>query len=612
MNSIWVPLPISLFLRRAFNVLSTASITHQYLLHRPDLQRDETSSTGSDGARTALRRIWSFWSSESTRAGTQASTSLAGLPLQEAKWGSVVQALGISLPWPRWSSPASLLFRRSAAAQDELDVSEPDREPKMRPREPSPPPENHDPTPENDGVIQQLMRSPVLFDPVRAPRYPIVLCHGLYGFDVRGPSAFPSLRMHYWSSILNILRKTIGAEVLVTSVPGTGSIASRSRELDHVLKQRALGRGVNFLAHSMGGLDCRHLITHLQPTEYTPLSLTSIATPHRGSPFMDWCTDYLGLGRTKTEKAATAATAAVAASQVAATSSPEMNSRPQDQKTDTKLSSLPFSLSLSSLPSSFTTLLLSAFDSPAYANLTTTYLNTVFNPSTPDDPRVRYFSVAGRTGSMNVWHPLWLPKLVLDSAEEKHRKRLQQDTINPVDTVSPWIRDELWGNDGLVTVQSARWGEFLGIVDGCDHWEIRGASGIEMGVDIIPSVVGEGWGFRDWGRFVRALGRLERRAEARNKGTGDEAAKQTARDQADDDALKSSTDRLSAVVDWIVDQVPTDSLPSLPFAAGSKASSTRSDTARAKPSVKKKEPEPKLDLERFYVALTRKLYDEGL
>lgn len=39
----------------------------------------------------------------------------------------------------------------------------------------------------------------------------------------------------------------------------------------------------------MGGLDCRHLISHIKPTEYVPLSLTSIGTPHRGSPFMDWC-----------------------------------------------------------------------------------------------------------------------------------------------------------------------------------------------------------------------------------------------------------------------------------------------------------------------------------
>ena len=43
------------------------------------------------------------------------------------------------------------------------------------------------------------------------------------------------------------------------------------------------------MAHSMGGLDCRHLITHVQPSDYTPLSLTTISTPHRGSPFMDWC-----------------------------------------------------------------------------------------------------------------------------------------------------------------------------------------------------------------------------------------------------------------------------------------------------------------------------------
>lgn len=43
------------------------------------------------------------------------------------------------------------------------------------------------------------------------------------------------------------------------------------------------------MAHSMGGLDGRYLISHIRPTEYVPLSLTSISTPHRGSPFMDWC-----------------------------------------------------------------------------------------------------------------------------------------------------------------------------------------------------------------------------------------------------------------------------------------------------------------------------------
>jgi triacylglycerol lipase len=80
------------------------------------------------------------------------------------------------------------------------------------------------------------MINPTLLNPVRAPRYPIVLCHGtclvgqnptpihcatgLYGFDVRGPAAFPSLRMHYWANVLSILQKKLGADVIVTTVPG--------------------------------------------------------------------------------------------------------------------------------------------------------------------------------------------------------------------------------------------------------------------------------------------------------------------------------------------------------------------------------------------------------
>lgn len=111
--------------------------------------------------------------------------------------------------------------------------------------------------------------------------------------------------MHYWSNVLRVLRDKVGADVIVTSVPGsvahntlvflthynlrTGSISARADMLHQQLRSRALGRGVNLLAHSMGGLDCRHLITHIQPEEYVPLSLTSISTPHRGSPFMDWC-----------------------------------------------------------------------------------------------------------------------------------------------------------------------------------------------------------------------------------------------------------------------------------------------------------------------------------
>lgn len=40
-------------------------------------------------------------------------------------------------------------------------------------------------------------------------------------------------------------------------------------------------RAVNILAHSMGGLDARWLLTQIRPTNYTPLSLTTLSTPRQ-------------------------------------------------------------------------------------------------------------------------------------------------------------------------------------------------------------------------------------------------------------------------------------------------------------------------------------------
>ncbi|KAI5989111.1 alpha beta-hydrolase [Pisolithus albus] len=459
-------------------------------------------------------------------------------------------------------------------------------------------------------TIHRLMSNPALFDPIRTPRYPIVLCHGLYGFDTRGPSAFPSLRYHYWSNVLSILKKKIGAEVIVTSVPGTGSIAARAETLDRILQQRAIGRGINLMAHSMGGLDCRHLITHIKPTDYVPLSLTSISTPHRGSP--SWTGQKLGLGRRTDHQV------------------PECNNAPtnSNQRNSDKHE---FVLSLSSLPSSFTTLILSYLDSPAYANLTTSYLNDVFNPSTPDDPRVKYFSVVSRIDEMNIWHPLWLPKMVLDDAERKAKESLKArrgDNYSG-EGVPRWEQDDQWGNDGLVTVQSARWGEFLGILEGCDHWDIRSWRGSSMEFSVgIPSmsiplgglahrVGADGWSFGDWTRFIGAW-------RKQDKGTEDGLQMSSAMTQATDalplsswretkpnreergqsdetdPVVKASTDSLSAVFDWIVEQVPPPgkSLPS------------NGESQTEKPV--RKDLVTKADLERFYVSLTRKLYDEGL
>lgn len=82
------------------------------------------------------------------------------------------------------------------------------------------------------------------------PRAPIVLCHGLYGFDKIGPDSLPLLQVQYWGGIENALAK-LGAKVIVTKVPSTGSILERAQTLHSILKSILEGREVNFIAHSM-------------------------------------------------------------------------------------------------------------------------------------------------------------------------------------------------------------------------------------------------------------------------------------------------------------------------------------------------------------------------
>jgi triacylglycerol lipase len=66
--------------------------------------------------------------------------------------------------------------------------------------------------------------------------------HGLYGFNIHGPL---SLHMQYWSSIFGILHKIISAEVIVTVMPSTGSIASPAEQLSWFLQANAPRHGTN-------------------------------------------------------------------------------------------------------------------------------------------------------------------------------------------------------------------------------------------------------------------------------------------------------------------------------------------------------------------------------
>jgi triacylglycerol lipase len=117
----------------------------------------------------------------------------------------------------------------------------------------------------------------------RAPqlRHPVVLAHGFLGFD---EVVVAGVRHEYFRDLTGSLAKHARATHRPRVAP-TGSIASRAEELARCI--RALpDRRVNVIAHSMGGLDARYAIARLGLGKRVA-SLTTIGSPHRGTPLAD-------------------------------------------------------------------------------------------------------------------------------------------------------------------------------------------------------------------------------------------------------------------------------------------------------------------------------------
>jgi triacylglycerol lipase len=113
---------------------------------------------------------------------------------------------------------------------------------------------------------------------------PIVLVHGLFGFaQVRMGSW---VLVDYFNGIPEALRAA-GNRVLVARLSPTGGIADRAVQLRLFLDREAPREPVHIIGHSMGGLDARYLISRLGMAARV-LSLTTLGTPHRGSPVADW------------------------------------------------------------------------------------------------------------------------------------------------------------------------------------------------------------------------------------------------------------------------------------------------------------------------------------
>jgi triacylglycerol lipase len=189
------------------------------------------------------------------------------------------------------------------------------------------------------------------------PRAPIVLVHGLLGFDRVKVGPYTLLR--YFPRIEEALTAA-GYRVAVPNLAKTRGVSHRAEQLRRSILTAFPNEAVHVIAHSMGGLDARYMISCLGMHDRVR-SLTTVGTPHRGSAFADW-----------------------GARRLSRTIKPLL--RFWGVPTD-------------------------AFD-----DLTTERCARL-NEMAPDVPGVRYYSVAGRC-ERSVLHPLWRPAAEVVAAEE--------------------------------------------------------------------------------------------------------------------------------------------------------------------------------------------------
>lgn len=110
---------------------------------------------------------------------------------------------------------------------------------------------------------------------------PIVLVHGIFGFSRLALA-------DYFRGIVKALRDDGHFVPDPPRLNLAGSIHERASDLARYLQTHAevAGRRVHLVAHSMGGLDARHMISALGMAGRV-ISLTTIGTPHHGSPIAD-------------------------------------------------------------------------------------------------------------------------------------------------------------------------------------------------------------------------------------------------------------------------------------------------------------------------------------
>ena len=257
------------------------------------------------------------------------------------------------------------------------------------------------------------------------PPYPIVLAHGFFGFDDFAGVDF----INYFYGVREDLAFDGELLVFTPAVDPFNSSEVRGEELlahvERILEETGHEK-VNIIGHSQGGLDARY-VAAMRPDLVA--SVTTIATPHRGSPIADVVLGLIADDRLR----------ALADSLVRLIGAPLWDASGDETSVFEALRQ---------------------FSTPGVEE---------FNARYPNVPTIPYYSVTGRTDrddgvpECDVSDP---PPFIL-----RHWRDV--DPVEPLLDIAEQIVDGGDAdivNDGLVRVHDARWGRFLGCIP-ADHFD---------------------------------------------------------------------------------------------------------------------------------------------
>jgi triacylglycerol lipase len=147
--------------------------------------------------------------------------------------------------------------------------------------------EEQETPPEDDADAQAETPAPTTPPPaaVASVKFPVVFHHGFMDSSRNRESD---------ADVLAAAKKSGAEKIFYTEVSPANTIEFRAEQLasevDRVLAETGAEK-VNIVAHSIGGLDARYLVSSLEYGDRVA-SVTTIGTPHRGTPVAQLIVDY--------------------------------------------------------------------------------------------------------------------------------------------------------------------------------------------------------------------------------------------------------------------------------------------------------------------------------